>query len=186
MADGWLVVISGPSGVGKTTVARELCRRHGFVKAVTATTRAPRPNETDGKDYVFLSRGRFEDGVAKGEFLEHATIFGNLYGTPKRPIEEAVAAGKRVLVDIDSQGARSLRILGLRAVFVFVAPPSLEELRRRLEGRKTEGETSLRRRLEAAQAEIARSGEYDAVVTNRTVEQTVADIEEELRKRKVL
>mgnify|MGYP001579782918 CR=1 FL=1 len=186
MAKGWLVVISGPSGVGKTTVAKRLCSQPSFVRVMTATTRPPRSNETNGRDYDFLSRERFEEGIAKGEFLEHATIFGNLYGTPKKSIEGAIAAGKRVVVDIDSQGARSMRALGLPAVLVFIVPPSLEELKRRLEGRNTEGETSLRRRLEAAQAEIARSGEYDVVVTNRTVEQTVTDIEDELKKRAIL
>jgi len=186
MADGWLVVLSGPSGVGKTTIAKKLCARPGFVKVTTATTRPARPNEVHGRDYLFLMREKFEEGIAKGEFLEHATIFGNLYGTPRKAVEESVAVGKRVVLDIDSQGARSVRGLGLRAVFVFIAPPSLSELRRRLEGRKTEGDTSLKRRLEAAQAEIERSREYDVTVVNRTVDQTVQDIETELKNRGIL
>jgi guanylate kinase len=186
LSKGTLIVISGPSGVGKTTVARELCRRPGFVKVTTATTRAPRPKEADGKDYHFLTRERFEEGIGKGEFLEHATIFGNLYGTPKKSIEDAVAAGKRVVVDIDSQGAKSVRALGVPAVLIFIAPPSLEELRRRLTDRKTDAPEAIERRLRAAESEIAESRVYDVVVTNRTVEQTVADIEEALRKRGIL
>lgn len=183
---GWLIVLSGPSGVGKTTVARRLCRRAGFVKAITATTRAPRTGEVDGKDYRFLTRERFEEGIRQGEFLESATIFGNLYGTPKKAIEEELAAGRRVIVDIDSQGARSVKAMGWNAVFVFVVPPSVEELRRRLTERNTETSEALERRLRAAEAEMAERGWYDVVVTNRTVDQTVEEIETALLERKIL
>ncbi len=172
--------------MGKTTVARRLCRRPGFVKVTTATTRAPRAGEVDGKDYRFLTRERFEEGIRQGEFLEHATIFGNLYGTPKKAIEKDVAAGRRVVVDIDSQGARSVKAMGGNAVFVFVVPPSLDELRRRLTARKTETSEALERRLRAAEAEMAQREWYDVVVTNRTVDQTVEDIEASLRERKIL
>jgi guanylate kinase len=140
----------------------------------------------NGKDYYFRTREEFEEGIRKGEFLESATIFGNLYGTPRKSIEAAMAEGKKVVVDIDSQGARSVRALHWDACFVFIAPPSLEELRQRLVHRKTESPEVVQRRLQAAESEIAQSGSYDFVVTNRTVEQTVKEIEIELRKRKIL
>ena len=186
MSKGWLIVISGPSGVGKTTVARRLCRRPGFVKLVTATTRPPRPGEVNEKDYRFWTREQFEDGIRKGELLEYATIFGNLYGTPKRVVQESLERGLRVIMDVDSQGARSIRATGLNAFFVFIAPPNLEELRRRLEKRNTENSEILRRRLEGAEAEMAHSTAYDAVITNRTVDQTVEEIETALRHRNIL
>ena len=179
-------MLSGPSGVGKTTVARKLCERPGFTKIVTATTRLPRGSEVDGKDYRFFSRDAFEAGIKRGEFLEYAEIFGNLYGTPRKAIDEALATGKRVVVDIDSQGARSVKALGYPAVFLFIAPPSLEELRKRLEGRKTEESGVMERRLAAAKAEMDQIGLYDAVIVNETVDGSLEAIMKELKKRKVL
>jgi len=183
---GSLLVLSGPSGVGKTTVARKLAEVPGIVRIMTATTRPPRPREVDGRDYRFLGRREFEAAAARGEFLEYAEIGGSLYGTPRAAIERELAGGRLVLVDIDVQGARSVRAAGLPAFYVFVEPPSLEELRRRLEGRRSEGPEAVERRLERAAREMAQKNLYDVVVVNRTVEGTVAEIMAEIRKRKLL
>jgi guanylate kinase len=185
-AGGALLVLSGPSGVGKTTIARKLAQVPGLTRVMTTTTRRPRPQEVDGRDYRFASRAEFEAMIARGEFLEHAEIDGNLYGTPREAIERALAAGKTVLVDIDPQGARSVRALGLPAVFIFVEPPSFEELRKRLEGRRSEDPEAVRRRLERAGREMAQKDMYDATVVNRTVEGTVEEILAEVRRRKLL
>jgi guanylate kinase len=173
---GALLVISGPSGVGKSTIARKVREAPGIVRVMTTTTRAPRPGEEDGREYRFLSRARFEEAVARGEFLEHAEIDGNLYGTPKAEIERELSAGKVVLVDIDTQGARSVRKLGLPALFVFIEPPSMEELRRRLEGRKSETPEAIRTRLARAEREMAEKHLYDRVVVNVTVEAAAGEI----------
>ena len=118
MSKGTLLVLSGPSGVGKTTIARELAKA-GLHKVTTTTTRGPRPGEVDGREYRFLSRPGFEAGIAQGEFLEYAEIVGNLYGTPKAEIEKQLSTRKLVMVDIDTQGASSVRKLGLPALFVL-------------------------------------------------------------------
>jgi guanylate kinase len=153
---------------------------------MTTTTRARRPQEVDGRDYRFLTREAFEAEIARGAFLEHAEIDGNLYGTPKAEIERKVAEGGVVLVDIDPQGARSVRALGLPAVFVFVEPPDMAELKRRLEGRRTEDPEAVRRRLERAEREMKQKDLYDAVVVNRTVEGATDEILALLRSRGLL
>jgi guanylate kinase len=182
---GTLLVVSGPSGVGKTTIAERL-KKAGLPKVMTTTTRAPRAGEVNGREYRFLSRAEFESAIARGEFLEYAEIVGNLYGTPKAEIETQLAAGKLVMVDIDTQGARSVRKLGLPAVFVFVAPPDMAELRKRLEGRKTETPEIVARRLAKAEQEMAEKDSYDRVVVNDTVDRAVEEILGVLRSRKLI
>lgn len=183
---GSLLVLSGPSGVGKTTIARRLREVPGIVRVMTTTTRARRPQEVDGRDYRFLTRPEFEAAIARGEFLEYAEIDGNLYGTPRAAIERELGAGRVVLVDIDPQGARSVRALGLPALFVFVAPPDMGELRRRLEGRRSESPEEVRRRLARAEREMNERHLYDLVVVNDRVERAVEEILSAARARGLL
>lgn len=173
---GTLLVVSGPSGVGKTTIARKLREVPGIVRVMTTTTRARRPQEVDGRDYRFLTREEFQAAKGRGEFLEWAEIDGNLYGTPEAEIERQLSAGKTVLVDIDTQGARSVREMRLPALFVFIAPPDMDELRRRLEGRKSEDPEAVRMRLARAEREMNEKDSYDLVVVNVTVERAVEEI----------
>ena len=183
---GALLVLSGPSGVGKTTIARRLRETPGILRVMTATTRGRRPQEVDGRDYRFLTREAFQAAIARGEFLEHAEIDGNLYGTPKAEIEARVAEGRLVMVDIDPQGARAVRSLGLPTFQVFIAPPDMAELRRRLEGRASESPEALKQRLERADREMGQKDAYDAVVVNHTVDGAVAEILGLLRSRGLL
>lgn len=179
-------MLSGPSGVGKTTIAKKVRELPGVVRVMTTTTRGKRPQEVDGKDYRFLTREEFEKEIARGAFLEHAEIDGNLYGTPKAEIEKQISAGKVVLVDIDPQGAKSVRGLGLPAFFVFIAPPDMEELKRRLLGRKSESPEAVKMRLERAEREMGQKDLYDAVVVNRDVDAAVEEIRGLLRARKLI
>jgi guanylate kinase len=181
-----LLVLSGPSGVGKTTIAKKVRELPGVVRVMTTTTRGKRPQEVDGKDYRFLTRPEFEAEIARHAFLEHAEIDGNLYGTPKAEIEKQISAGKVVLVDIDPQGAKSVRGLGLPAFFVFIAPPDMEELKRRLLGRKSESPEAVKMRLERAEREMGQKDLYDAVVVNRDVDAAVEEIRGLLRARKLI
>jgi guanylate kinase len=171
-----LVVLSGPSGVGKGSVVAALrALRPDIWISVSVTTRAPRPGEVDGREYHFVDRATFEAMVARGELLEHASYAGNLYGTPRAPVEERLARGEPMLLEIELQGARQVRAaLGERAFLVFLAPPSWQELRRRLIGRGTEDDERVARRLAVAREELAARPEFDATVVNDDIGNAVA------------
>jgi guanylate kinase len=146
--------------------------------SVSATTRAPRPGERDGVEYYFKAKAEFEAMVAKGEMLEHAEVFGNLYGSPKAPVEAAISAGRDTLFDIDWQGGQQIRnsALGKDVVSVFVLPPSIGELERRLRGRDQDSEAVIAARMEKSQAEISHWAEYDYVLVNDDIDRAEADL----------
>jgi len=168
---GLLIVISGASGTGKGTVCKELLAREtGIAYSVSATSRAPREGEEDGREYYFRTREEFEQMIADGAFLEYADVYGNYYGTPLAPIEKRRAAGEDILLEIDTQGALDVMDQCPDGTFIFLLPPSLEELSRRITGRGTESEESLVRRLAAARDEILLGKRYRYAVLNDTVE----------------
>jgi guanylate kinase len=172
MEQGNLYVISAPSGAGKTTVLHALLRQlPGLKVSVSCTTRAPRPGETDGVDYHFVTRARFDAMVAAAEFLEWAEVHAHAYGTPKIPIAQWRGDGQDVVLDIDIQGAAQVKTALPDATLIFLAPPSLTELEQRLRGRGTESPASLARRLEKAEAEMAAQDAYDHVVVNHDIAQ---------------
>ncbi len=173
---GRMVVISGPSGSGKSTICRKLLEDPRVVFSVSATTRKMRQGEVDGRDYVFLSREDFKRRVEHGDFIEHAEVYGNMYGTLREPMLRALAAGKVFLLEIDVQGANQLRALGEPGTYVFIAPPDFEELRRRLKGRGSETPEMLERRLHKAEDEWRERVKYDHVVVNDDVERAVGEI----------
>lgn len=175
---GRLSVISGPSGVGKGTLVAALLKRHPALwLSVSATTRAPRPGEIDGITYRFLDRGRFEAQVQAGGFLEWAEFAGNLYGTPRAPVEEHLAHGQSVVLEIELEGARQVRRSFPSGFQVFIKPPSFEELERRIRGRGTEGEEAIQRRLSRAQQELEAESEFDAVLVNGDLDQAICSLE---------
>ena len=173
------LVLSGPSGSGKSTlIQRFLARNPDVVRCLSVTTRAPRGQERDGVDYFFTTPDEFRRRVDAGAFLEHATVFGrHSYGTTRTFVEEHLGAGRGVIKDVDVQGALQIRLSFPQAVQVFVVPPTREEIERRLRGRGTEDEDTIRRRLDEAEAELARWSEYDYLIFNDDLDVAVADLE---------
>jgi guanylate kinase len=173
----FLLVLSSPSGTGKTSITRALIQsRSDLGYSVSATTRPRRADEEDGRDYHFLTRPEFERRVAAGEFLEHATYGGHLYGTLRAEVERIFREGKHAVLDIEIAGARQLRRTFPGAVHVFVLPPSGDELMRRLEGRNTENAGGVRRRLDHAADELAAASEYEYAVVNDDLARAVAKV----------
>lgn len=175
---GLLIILSSPSGAGKSTLARRLMEWDPSLSfSVSATTRAPRSGEIDGKDYYFRSREEFEAMVAKGEMLEHAEVFGNLYGSPRSPVEAAMAEGRDTIFDIDWQGGQQVKqAMGQEVISIFILPPSIPELERRLRSRGQDSDDVIEGRMAKSEAEISHWAEYDYVLINEDVERTEADL----------
>ena len=170
---GRLLVLSGPGGVGKSTVAKALRDQPGFWVSVSATTRAPRFNEIHGVDYFYYSNEEFDQAIANDEFLEWAEFAGNRYGTPRKAVEDALAAGTHVLLEIEIAGAQQVRAHSAEAILVFLEPPSWEELVSRLEGRGTDSPERRAARLALAQEELAAASLFDSVIVNTQVQEVV-------------
>jgi guanylate kinase len=171
---GRLFIVSAPSGTGKTTLVERLVNDvPDLVLSRSFTSRAPRQGEVDGVDYNFISRAEFERMIAAGEFLEHADVFGNYYGTSAGETERVLASGQDLVLVIDVQGARQVRLRGFESVGVFVLPPSYEVLEERLRNRSKDADGAIRRRLEVARNEVGAVAEYDYVVINDEVEAAV-------------
>ncbi len=174
---GLLIILSSPSGAGKSTLAARLRAWDPTLNfSVSATTRAPRPGEEHGREYYFHSREEFQDMVAKGDMLEHAEVFGNYYGSPKGPVEEAINAGRDVLFDIDWQGGQQVRAsaLGKHVLSIFILPPSIPELERRLYARAQDSKEVIDGRMSKSRDEISHWPEYDYVLVNEDLDETEA------------
>jgi guanylate kinase len=173
---GFSLILSAPSGAGKTTIARKVVKKIGGIRiSVSHTTRSPRPNEADGRDYHFITPGQFSRMQNEGAFLEAANVHGNWYGTHEDEVIPFISAGSDVILDIDVQGAAIIR-KKIDAVLVFILPPSMEELMKRLKVRNTDDKNAIERRMENARREVAEAGSYDYLVINKDLEQAVSDV----------
>ena len=174
---GKLIVISGPSGAGKSTVVfKAIAGREDVCFSTSVTTRAPRPGEVDGREYFFIDRERFDEMVARDELLEHAEYVTNCYGTPRAYVEEKLASGMNVLLDIEIQGARQVHEKMPEAVMIFIIPPTLEELRRRLEGRGTDSAEAIEGRLARARQEYREADFYEYIIVNDDADQAAREL----------
>lgn len=174
---GSLFIISGPSGAGKSALASSvLGRLPGITFSVSCTTRLPRGNECDGVDYFFVTKGEFEDRIRRGDFLEWAEVYGNYYGTSRQFIEENMARGEDVLLDVDVQGARTIRSLRPDSISIFIMPPSFQVLRLRLESRKLDKEYIIEKRLKIARREVAQYQNFDYLIVNNEFEASVVEL----------
>ncbi|NBX03483.1 MAG: guanylate kinase [Alphaproteobacteria bacterium] len=182
---GLLFILSSPSGAGKTTLSRRLLASYAdaaahetMVMSVSVTTRSIRPGEVDGQDYFFVDKARYDQMVAGGEMLEHARVFENFYGTPAKFVQEQISRGTDVLFDIDWQGTQQLRAKKPDdLVSVFILPPSMDELERRLKARAQDSDEVVKKRMEKAEAEISHWQEYDYVLINQDIDQTLEKID---------
>ena len=173
---GLLLILSSPSGAGKTTLSRAILERDADIElSVSVTTRPPRPGEVDGEDYTFIEEPAFQRMIDEGSLLEHARVFGNYYGTPRDAVERAVAAGRDVLFDVDWQGTQQLRENAERdLISIFILPPSTKELERRLQSRAQDPQDVVRKRMAKASSEMSHWAEYDYIIVNVDVDESVA------------
>src|SRR5690625_3027376 len=177
--NGILIVLSSPSGAGKSTMTRRLLADHRDIRlSVSVTTRPPRPREIDGQDYHFISRGEFASLIERGELIEHAEVFGHRYGTPRGPVEKTLSGGHDMIFDVDWQGAQQLRLsaLGRSVVSIFLLPPSIAALEARLRSRAQDSDEVIAMRMAKARSEISHWAEYDYVLINDNLDRCYAEI----------
>jgi len=179
LPNGRVIILTGPSGVGKGTLLERLRERHSKLYfSISVTTRSPRPDEIHGKNYYFVSRNDFEQLVANSELLEWAEFAGNYYGTPREPVERKISLGKWVVLEIELEGARKIHKIFPNALRIFIQPPSLKELEQRLRDRGKDSQEAIARRLRRAEEEIKAAGEFDFQITNNNIEAALKQLED--------